>query len=115
MNEALFHSCHLLERSLENVIPNRSVFSNLDSRNYATLSFSDGSQSVQLEVELGSGCEPGDANADNLINVLDIVSTTNLILSEAGEYNPCSDVNNDGDINVLDVVALVNLILSGRN
>lgn len=83
--------------------------------NYATLSFSDGSESVQLEVELGSGCEPGDANADNLINVLDIVSTTNLILSEAGEYNPCSDVNNDGDINVLDVVALVNLILSGRN
>lgn len=83
--------------------------------NYATLSFSDGSQSVQIEVELGSGCEPGDANADNLINVLDIVSTTNLILSEAGEYNPCSDVNNDGYINVLDVVALVNLILNGRN
>jgi hypothetical protein len=83
--------------------------------NYATLSFSDGSESVQLEVELGSGCEPGDANTDNLINVLDIVSTTNLILSEVGEYNPCSDVNNDGDINVLDIVALVNLILSGRN
>lgn len=83
--------------------------------NYATLSFSDGAEDVQLEVELGSGCEPGDANADNLINVLDIVSTTNLILSEEGEYNPCSDVNNDGDINVLDIVALVNLILSGRS
>lgn len=83
--------------------------------NYATLSFSDGAEYVQLEVELGSGCEPGDANADNLINVLDIVSTTNLILSEEGEYNPCSDVNNDGDINVLDIVALVNLILSGRS
>jgi hypothetical protein len=50
-----------------------------------------------------------------LINVLDIVASVNLILSEFGEYNPCSDVNGDGVINVLDVVALVNLILGNRN
>ena len=81
----------------------------------ATLSFSDGADYVQLDVELDSGCQPGDANNDGLINVLDIVSTTNLILSEFGEYNPCSDVNGDGAINVLDIVALVNLILNDRN
>ena len=67
------------------------------------------------EVELGPGCQSGDANADNLINVLDVVSTTNLILNEFSEYNSCSDVNGDGQVNVLDVVALVNLILGGRS
>ena len=50
--------------------------------NLATLSFSDGSDHVQLDVELASGCQPGDANTDGLINVLDIVSTTNLILND---------------------------------
>mgnify|MGYP000131412185 CR=1 FL=1 len=83
--------------------------------NLATLWFSDGSENVSLEMELGEGCQSGDANGDGLINVLDIVSTTNLILSEFGEYNPCSDVNADGDVNVLDIVALVNLILGNRN
>jgi len=83
--------------------------------NVATLSFSDGSEPVQLEVELGNGCQPGDANSDDVINVLDIVALVNLILSEFGEYNACSDVSGDGAINVLDVVALVNLILGNRN
>ena len=83
--------------------------------NLATLWFSDGSENVSLEFELGAGCQSGDANGDGLVNVLDIVSTTNLILSEFGEYNPCSDINVDGDINVLDIVALVNLILGNRN
>ena len=81
--------------------------------NTATLWFSDGASNVSLEVEIGDGCQAGDANGDNIINVLDIVSTTNIILN--GGDNPCSDVNNDGDINVLDVVSLVNLILGGRN
>ena len=83
--------------------------------NVATLWFSDGAENVSLEIELGGGCQSGDANGDGSVNVLDIVSTTNLILSEFGEYNPCSDVNADGDINVLDIVALVNLILGSRN
>lgn len=83
--------------------------------NLATLYFSDGLENIELEVELGPGCQSGDANADNLINVLDVVSTTNLILNEFSEYNSCSDVNGDGQVNVLDVVALVNLILGGRS
>jgi len=83
--------------------------------NIATLWFSDGAENVSLEIELGEGCQSGDANGDGSVNVLDIVSTTNVILSEFSEYNPCSDVNNDGNINVLDIVALVNLILDNRN
>ena len=80
----------------------------------ATLSFSDGAESVQLEVELGSSCIDGDANADNQVNVLDVITTMNVVLTN-GSYSACSDLNADGAINVLDVVALVNLILSSEN
>lgn len=83
----------------------------------AELYFSDGSTDVTLQEDLGNGggCQLlGDANLDTLINVLDIVSTTNIILNN-GEYNPCSDVNSDSQINVLDIVALVNLILGNRD
>ena len=52
----------------------------------------------------------GDINSDGVLNVLDIVSLVNIILS--GETDPLGDVNLDGDINVLDVVILINIILS---
>ncbi len=57
----------------------------------------------------------GDVNADNEINVLDIVQTVNIIIS-VGD-NPSSyelwaaDFNLDGYVNVLDVVQMVNLIV----
>ena len=52
----------------------------------------------------------GDINADGIINVIDIVMTVNLILSN--DYDVAGDVNEDGQLNILDVVALVNIILS---
>ena len=85
------------------------------SGDMATLYFSDGSVTTTLEVELdgGSCAVPGDANGDNLVNVLDIVLTTNLILCSdcPDDYNVCSDINGDLVVNVLDIVAIVNLIL----
>ena len=57
----------------------------------------------------------GDLNQDEILNVLDIVITVNLILSiiEPTSYQQyAADINTDGTINVLDVVQLVNLILN---
>ena len=57
----------------------------------------------------------GDINADESINVLDVVLLVNIILnlSDASDYQMIvSDINLDGSINVLDVVQLVNLILN---
>ena len=81
--------------------------------NMASLSFSDGHDFVNLDVELGGGgCQLlGDANGDSTLNVLDVVLTVNLILSGVGNYEACSDVNADNSLNVLDIVLLVNLIL----
>ena len=84
----------------------------------ATLSFSDGAEFVQLDVELDGGGDScvliGDVNDDGQVNVLDIVLTTNLILCQdcPDNYNACSDINTDGNLNVLDIVLIVNLILN---
>ena len=51
----------------------------------------------------------GDINGDETLNILDLVSLVNLILS--GEYMDTGDLNEDGTLNILDVVLLANLIL----
>ena len=52
----------------------------------------------------------GDINFDGDINVLDVVSIVNIVLTN--EYNNLADLNSDGSIDVLDVVLLVNIILN---
>ena len=60
-------------------------------------------------------CEPGDLNADNIVNVIDVVALVSIVLNPGLPSNSdlCSgDFNSDSIINVIDIVALVNLILS---
>tara|TARA_Y100001978_G_scaffold107193_1_gene95764 strand:+ start:783 stop:2219 length:1437 start_codon:yes stop_codon:yes gene_type:complete len=59
-----------------------------------------------------SSYEPGDVNADENIDVLDIVLVVNIILGLSSDV-PASDYNQDGITNVLDIVAIVNIILGG--
>ena len=52
---------------------------------------------------------------DDIINVLDIVSTVNFIMNVATPTDDeacAADLNSDGIINVLDIVQLVNIILN---
>ena len=65
---------------------------------------------VYKNIDLESSIS-GDVNGDEIVNVLDIVVTINLILS-GNEYLQSADQNLDGIVNVLDIVTLVNLILS---
>ena len=51
----------------------------------------------------------GDINSDGTLNVLDVVSLVNLVLS--GGWNLLADMNSDGTLNVLDIVLLVGIIL----
>ena len=53
----------------------------------------------------------GDLNYDGIINIIDIVTLVNCILS----YNRCDicfDINYDQEINVIDIISLVNLVLN---
>jgi len=47
----------------------------------------------------------GDVNDDGLINILDVVSTVNIVLGLA-EWVNAADYNDDGVINILDIVKL---------
>ena len=51
----------------------------------------------------------GDVNGDSLINIQDIITIVNLVLSN--QYNDLGDLNSDGIIDILDVIQLVNIIL----
>ena len=51
----------------------------------------------------------GDVNGDEVIDILDIILTVNIILN--AQYNPTADLNEDGLINVLDIILIVNIIL----
>jgi len=53
----------------------------------------------------------GDVNNDGIINILDVVSTVNIVLGEA-EWIDAADYNSDGVINILDIVSIVNVILN---
>ena len=60
-------------------------------------------------------CSLGDINNDFIINILDIVSIVNAIISGSSltESEICaSDLNLDGTIDILDIVTLVNIIMS---
>jgi endonuclease/exonuclease/phosphatase family metal-dependent hydrolase len=51
----------------------------------------------------------GDVNFDGVVNILDVVITVDIILSNG--YNELADLNNDNLVNVLDVVQIVNIII----
>ena len=56
----------------------------------------------------------GDLNNDGVLDVLDLVTTINIImdvLEPSSIQIYAGDINTDGNIDVLDVVQLVNLIL----
>ena len=58
---------------------------------------------------------PGDANLDDDINVIDIVTVVSHILDEITLENNAfnnADINGDLDINIMDVVLIIELILS---
>ena len=58
----------------------------------------------------------GDANNDNLINVIDIVTIVNFILDGNLNFEDCnilaSDFNQDQEVDVLDIIEIINIILS---
>ena len=72
---------------------------------------------------LGDVCDDcfdlsGDLNSDGLINITDIVTTVNIVLSggiNSSQFSDCeksnADYNSDGIINILDIIQIVNIIL----
>ena len=54
----------------------------------------------------------GDVNADNIINISDVVMIVNAIINNTTEdLLACGDMNQDGILNVSDLVIIIDLIL----
>ncbi|MBQ9364033.1 MAG: dockerin type I repeat-containing protein [Bacteroidaceae bacterium] len=56
----------------------------------------------------------GDANADGVINITDVVAVINVYLTEdtTGVHEKLADANGDGVINITDAVLIINLYLT---
>ena len=59
---------------------------------------------------------PGDANCDETINLLDVITTVNYIagLSPDPFCFENADVNQDNNIDLLDVIGTINIIIQGE-
>ena len=55
--------------------------------------------------------EPGDVNADGLLDIVDIIIIINMVLGTV-ELDYLADLNGDAQVNIVDVILLVNIILS---
>ena len=108
---------------LDHILITNELFDELDNSDIQTIKideYLDGGWSeydqnisdhrpVALKLDFGTSIN-GDVNQDGDVNILDVVSMVNIVLS--GEYNNLADFNNDGAVDVLDIVQLVNLILN---
>ena len=56
------------------------------------------------------GTIPGDANGDGEVNVGDVNTIINAVLSGKGDYN--YDVNHDGEVNLSDINFVIDIILN---
>mgnify|MGYP003729185413 CR=1 FL=1 len=67
-----------------------------------------------MSIGWGQDCSEtsGDLNNDNIIDILDIVSTVTCLLSNS--CNECSDINSDGTTDILDIITMINIVL-GRS
>ena len=61
---------------------------------------------------------PGDLNDDMLVDILDIVSTVNMVLTggiNSPDFTDCektdADMTGDGTVNILDVIQIINAVL----
>ena len=100
--------------TVENINGNRKLIDLTDTEIFGKSDYLYNGSPVTTSFQYNYFTPRTNANGDNQINVLDVITTMNIVLTN-GSYNTCSDLNTDGAINVLDVVALVNLILSSEN
>ncbi len=54
----------------------------------------------------------GDVNADNSVDISDIVAIINVIAGNS-TFTSAADVNNDGQVDISDIVAVINIIATG--
>tara|TARA_Y100000590_G_scaffold439560_1_gene563743 strand:+ start:1628 stop:3121 length:1494 start_codon:yes stop_codon:yes gene_type:complete len=121
----------LINTSIKSVLNNKVFYTDEDG--YYTIGFPEGvhefiineentvlieflpHQTVQHNIYLNSELTLGDVNADNIIDVLDIIIIVNIIMDNVTpttEQQWAADLNSDEIINIQDIIILVSTILN---
>jgi len=80
-----------------------------------TIFYYDFEQNSTYYIQNNQSSYPGDANLDNDVNVIDVVTMVSYILGQISLGENAfenADMNNDVDVNVVDIVLVVELILN---
>ena len=103
---------NLLFSGHEFVINNRSIFA---------VSYDSPHPMVVSEISQEEDLVLGDFNGDGFVDILDAVSTVNLILSYPSgsssiieELHPNLDMNGDGNVNILDIMIIMQTIMGNE-
>ena len=66
---------------------------------------------------IGDVADLGDVNSDGLVNISDVSSLINYLLSDdaTGINTANGDMNNDGEVNITDVIDFINMLLNSAN
>jgi hypothetical protein len=67
---------------------------------------------LSYQEEWGPEIVVGDVNFDGEINIADVNSVIDIILTPQGDLLPEADVNGDGEINIADVNMIIDMILN---
>lgn len=67
---------------------------------------------LSYQEEWGPEIVVGDVNLDGEINIADVNSVIDIILTPQGDLLPEADVNEDGEINIADVNMIIDMILT---
>ena len=59
------------------------------------------------------GAGPGDVNGDGVVNISDVTSLINMLLSGGDSMPEYVDVSGDGKVSIGDVTTLINMLLRG--
>ena len=66
---------------------------------------------------IGDAAQLGDVNSDGLVNISDVSSLINYLLSDdaTGINTANGDMNNNGEVNITDVIDFINMLLNSAN
>ena len=67
-----------------------------------------------VEIDVPIEAARGDVNQDGQVNISDVTSLIDLLLSSDGTTSETADVNLDGNVNISDVTALIDYLLGGE-
>jgi hypothetical protein len=69
---------------------------------------------VELTTQTDCNLASGDVNGDEIVDILDIITTVSFVLENL-ELDPCqyevAEINGDGQIDILDIIMIIDIVI----